>query len=422
MGLRECVGFRVAASYAESMDIPIPLTSTFPERSDLTDEQRAILALWTFGEYRNRYAEIEETTHRPDWPWSPWSRGRIYEFVKREGVRVTEARIHERQSDRRAREVAFLEEVINSTVKCDVLDFLGGLPDESCALIVTSPPYNIGKAYGGSKNGDRMRHLFYHGWMMQIISECSRVLRPGGTIVLQAGVTRDDEDEPLWLDTLFYPELRRAGLHARNRIVCIYDHGLYPKRQLAGRHETALVFCKDGAAQIVNLNAARTGALHPGKRRFKGPNRGEIATNPLGSFPIDTWFFTAIKHNNPEKTDHPAQFPLEFARRCVLLYSLPGDLVMDCFSGSGTVHETCLRTGRAFVGADLSYEDVRAKRLADVVPDRVTVLPGVTERNMAIWAAEAHRRDAPARPISEEEELEQIGLALGDSSEAGGAA
>lgn len=395
--------------------LPVSLSQAFPDRADLSGEERAVLALWTFGQYKNRYSEIAAATEDTAWPWSRWSRGRIYAFVTREGVRVTEERIHERSAQRREREAAFLNEILNTTVKCDVLDFLGGLPDESVALLVTSPPYNIGKRYYDSPSSDRMRHLYYFGWMLQVVSEMSRVLKPGGTLVFQSGLTFDDGDEPVWLDILFYPELRRAGLHPINRIVCIYDHGLFPKGRLAGRHETALVFYKEGAEQIYNPNAARLPALHPGKRRFKGPRKGEISTHPFGSCPTDTWFFSAIKHNNPEKVAHAAQFPLEFARRCVMLWSLPGDLVCDPFSGSGTVQEACMRTGRAFVGADIHYEDVRATRLAGVAMDAVTVLPGVTEESMAIWAAEAQRRDVPAVPISAEEDDAMVLALFGDA-------
>lgn len=381
----------------------------------LTEEERAVLDLWHYGTFRNRYEEISALTNAPGWAWKPWSRGRLHALVSRHRVRVNEQRIAERAANSKAERLAFAQELVNSTVTSDVLDFLAELPDGSANAIITSPPYNIGKRYGGRGTSDRMRHLYYHGWMLQVISEMSRVLAPGGTLVLQAGVTFDDDDEPVWLDTLFYPELRRAQLHAVNRIICVYDHGLFPRAKLAGRHETALVFAKGGAPQRFNINAGRQPAKHPGKRRFKGSRRGEISTHPLGAAPTDVWTFTAIKHNNPEKVDHPAQYPMEFARRCVLLYSMPGDLVCDPFSGSGTTQEACLRTGRAFVGADLSYESVRLRRLAAVVPDAVTQLRGVTTESLAVWEAEAHRRDVPAVPCSPEEDARMV-LALFDGA------
>jgi site-specific DNA-methyltransferase (adenine-specific) len=88
---------------------------------------------------------------------------------------------------------------------------------------------------------------------------------------------------------------------------------------------------------------------------------------------------------------------LELARRAVLLYSMPGDLVIDPFSGSGTTHVACRETGRSFSGCDLFYEDIRAKRLASVEPDLVSHLPGVSDETLAVWQAEARRVDAPAQ-------------------------
>lgn len=395
--------------------LPIALDGVFPERTDLTDEQRAILALWTFGQFKNRYEEIAAVTHDPQWPWTPWSKGRIYHFVTREGVRVTEERIHERTQSRRERELSYLKEILNTTAKTDVREFLDGLPSESISLLLTSPPYNIGKSYAGSSSSDRMRHQYYKHWMGMIICEFGRILKPGGTAILQSGMTYDDGRMPVWLDMLFYPELREAGLVPVNRIILAYDHGLFPKRRLAGRHETALVFYKEGAEQIFNPNASRTPAKHPGKRRYHGKNIGEIATHPLGSAGTDVWRapgtdvwpMVAIKHNNPEKTNHPAQFPYEFAKRCVLTYSLPNDdIVCDPFSGSGTTQAVCAATGRNFVGADIAYEEIRTRRLALVKPDTETKLPGVSEESLAVWNAEAKRKDVPAEPITAEEDRE----------------
>lgn len=73
--------------------------------------------------------------------------------------------------------------------------------------------------------------------------------------------------------------------------------------------------------------------------------------------------------------------------------------MVDPFSGSGTVADQCIRTGRNFVGADLFYEDVRRKRLAAVSPDLVSVLPGVTDDSIAVWQAEARAIRHDARPL-----------------------
>lgn len=85
-------------------------------------------------------------------------------------------------------------------------------------------------------------------------------------------------------------------------------------------------------------------------------------------------------------------------RRAILLYTQPEDLVVDPFSGSGTTHAECIRTGRAFSGADLHFEDLRAARLAKVAPDLVSTLPGVTDESLSVWSAEAVPVHVPASP------------------------
>lgn len=107
------------------------------------------------------------------------------------------------------------------------------------------------------------------------------------------------------------------------------------------------------------------------------------------------------------------------AKRCILLYTTAGDLVCDPFCGSGSTAIAAVETGRNFVGADLFYEDLRKRRLAMVKPDRFTPLPGVNDKTVAVWQAEARRveRQAQTTPTAEEERrmlehgmLEQMAL------------
>jgi DNA modification methylase len=352
---------------------------------------------------RHTYEEIKEKTG--------WSRGRIYNLAIRASARKTEARIRERHHERRARQVEFLQQVLNSTVKAYVLDFMNGLPNDSINLFLTSPPYNLGIKYGQCPGADSMRFLFYYGWLLQIISEMSRALKAGGVLFLNLGNTRDWEDRLMPLDVLLYQDILKAGLTFQSRIIWEVPHGLTPRRRLAERYETALVFSK-GPQLTFNPTAARTPQKHPDKRAFKGANKGRLSSHPLGAHPSNIWRIPNVRHNNKEKRyegPHPAQFPLLFAKRAVLLYSQPGDLVSDIFSGSGTTNHACIESGRAFVGADLFYEDLRARRLAEAVPDMICQLPGVTDESIAVWQAEARKVQHAALTIthSEEERLIQ---------------
>lgn len=336
------------------------------------------------------------------------SRGFVYEILLRHGARQHEARIRERAEERRRRQEETLRAIIGETVTADILDFFDSLPDDSLDLIVTSAPYNIGKVYGEAPRADRMRHLHYHGWMMQVISEMARTLKPNAMAFVQLGNTRDDANQTVPLDILFFDDFRGAGLTFQSRVIWTKSHGLQPKRRLAERYEAALVWCK-GDSPRFNASAARTPQRHPEKRAYKGPHKGELTCNPLGAWPTDVWPIEQVKANHPERAPgHPAQFPLALAKRAVMLYSMPGDLVCDPFSGTGTTAAACAEAGRAFVGADLFYDDVRRKRLAAVTPDTVTWLPGVSAENLAVWQAEARRRDVPASPISREAELQLL--------------
>ena len=340
-----------------------------------------------------------------------WSRGRIYSLATRVGARKTEGRILERREERKRRQIAFLTEVINSTVKCDVLDFLDGIPTNTVALHLTSPPYNIGKPYGGidAASADCMRFTYYHGFLMQVISEMARTLKPGGTLFLNLGATRDWEERLMPLDILLYEDARRAGLVFQSRIIWELPHGLTPKRRLAERYETVLV-CSKGEVQTFNPSAARVPQKEPGKRAFKGPNRGKLSGHPLGAHPTNVWRIRNVGSNHKERRwgDHPAQFPVSLAKRGILLYSMPGDLVCDCFSGSGTTQHAAIETGRNFVGADLFYERLRDRRIAEVGPDDFTVLPGVTDESIAVWQAEARRVELAAPLVTKTDQARMI--------------
>lgn len=317
------------------------------------------------------------------------SRGKVYTIALRNGARKTEARIQERSSDRKRRQAEMLQEMLDATQTADVLDYLDALPDECVQLALTSVPYNVSKPYGGAPGADAMRHVYFAGWLSMIVSEFARVLKPGGVVFLQCGSTRDEIDGSMVpIDVMLFEVMRKTGLSYQNRVSWIIPHGLTPRRRLSERHESALVFSK-GAPAIFNPDPGRTPQKNPGKRAYKGPNRGKLSGHPFGAWPSDVWKIGNVGANHPEKTGHPAQFPEELAMKAMQIYTRPGDLVIDPFCGSGTTHVVARRTDRRFSGCDLFYEDMRAKRLANVGIDATCKLPGVSEESRSIWQAEA---------------------------------
>jgi DNA modification methylase len=322
------------------------------------------------------------------------SRGTVYAIAVKAGARKHEQRILQKNADRKTMQREFLQSVINATQTSDALDFLAGLPTGSISLHLSSPPYNIGKSYGGG-HGDGTAFHYYLGYLLQVCSELVRTLADGGTLMLQVGATHGPDGRLYPIDSMLHEHLRCMGLTFQSRIVWIIPHGLTPKRRLAERYETCLVFSK-GEQRTFNATPAREPQKQPGKRAFKGPRKGELSGHAYGAHPTNVWRISNAGNNRGRVDWHPAQMPLEFARRGILLYTAPGDLVADVFCGSGTTLIAAKQTGRAFTGADLCYESHRRERLAQVRPDLVTLLPGVTDESLAVWEAEATPVYVPA--------------------------
>ena len=329
------------------------------------------------------YAEVSEITGL--------SRGTIYRAALAASARKTELRIRERAKERNDRQVAMLKEMMNQTVKADVLDFLATVPNNSIGLVATSPPYNVGVSYGDAE-GDMMRPLRYYGWLCSIVSEYERILAPGGVVAMIVGGTRDSDGNIVPLDWILDRVFRETKLSYQSRIVWRTQHGLTPKRRLAQRHETIVVFSK--GEPIFHPSSCRTPQKEFAKRAFRGPHKGQPTCTPTGAFPTDVWDIPHLGSNNREKTPHPAQAPLALMKRLIMLYSMPGDIVCDSFMGSGTSGQAAVECGRRFIGADLFYDDIRAERLAKAVPDTFTPFTGVTPESATFWAAEGAARNA----------------------------
>ena len=237
--------------------------------------------------------------------------------------------------------------------------FMAGLPDNSMQLVVTSPPYNVGKSYER-----RSRLEDYLDAQRTVIAECVRLLRPTGSLCWQVG-NYVDRGEVVPLDAALYPIFKEHGLKLRNRIVWHFGHGLHCKKRLSGRYETINWFTKTGDYTF-NLDPIRVPSKYPGKRYFKGPNAGKLSGNPKGKNPGDVWIFPNVKNNHVEKTVHPCQFPVELVERLVLALTNPGDSVLDPYMGVGSTVVAALMHGRRGYGCDVveEYVDIAKERVA----------------------------------------------------------
>lgn len=235
------------------------------------------------------------------------------------------------------------------------LGFMAKLANSSMHLIVTSPPYNIGKSYEA-----RTRLDTYVAEQEQAILECIRLLHPRGSLCWQVG-NHVDNGEIFPLDTVLYPVFKRYGLKLRNRMIWHFEHGLHCSKRLSGRYETILWFTK-ADDYVFNLDPIRVPSKYPGKKYFKGPKAGQLSCNPLGKNPGDVWIFPNVKNNHVEKTIHPCQFPVELVERLVLSLTNPGDNVLDPYMGVGSTIIGALKNGRNGYGCDVVAEYVRIAR------------------------------------------------------------
>ncbi|NWG31902.1 MAG: site-specific DNA-methyltransferase [Rhodocyclaceae bacterium] len=251
------------------------------------------------------------------------------------------------------------------------LDLLRQVPDKSIQLVVTSPPYNIGKEYEKKLDLD-----LYVRQQAEVITECTRVLSETGSICWQVGnYVNDGAIVPL--DTLLYPVFHDLGLVMRNRIVWHFEHGLHCTRRFSGRYETINWFTRKTKNFVFNLDPVRVPQKYPGKKHFKGPKTGQYSCNPLGKNPGDVWDIPNVKNNHVEKTDHPCQFPVELVERLVLSMTNPGDWVLDPFLGVGTSIVAAVRHERRGAGAEVveSYADLARKRIGAAMAGHLRVRP-----------------------------------------------
>ncbi len=271
----------------------------------------------------------------------------------------------------------------------DALSFMQSLPDNSVKLIITSPPYNIGKEYEVRTSLER-----YLDDMRPIIQEMHRILTDDGSVCWEVGnyIGENKDKEVFPLDIYYYNLFKHFGYILRNRIIWHFEHGLQCHNRFSGRYESILWFTKTDKYTF-NLDNVRIPSKYPGKKHFKGEKKGQLSGNPNGKNPSDLWVATEkrllsdwdaeiwdipnVKSNHPEKTIHPCQFPIELVERCVLALTNKNDIVLDPFAGVGSSLIAALKNGRRAYGTELvqEYIDKGKERIHELEQDILRTRP-----------------------------------------------
>ncbi len=245
------------------------------------------------------------------------------------------------------------------------------LPDNSVALVVTSPPYFVGKEYelaiagaSGAPGTIPETYVDFLAMLRDVFAECKRVLEPGGRIAVNVANLGRKPYRSLSTDviTILQDDL---GLLLRGEVI-------WKKAEASGGSCAWGSFAKASNPVLRDLTErviiASKGRFNraldaPSRRKQNLPHVSSISNDEFVDVTKDVWDIGA---ESATRVGHPAPFPIDLPRRLIDLYTYEGDLVLDPFLGSGTTIVAAARTGRIGVGYDLDpeYVELAEQRLA----------------------------------------------------------
>jgi len=242
------------------------------------------------------------------------------------------------------------ERIINK-ILCKSSEKMEELPDNSIHLMITSPPYNVGKEYDKNLSLDE-----YRAFLSKIWKEVYRVLVPGGRVCIN--IANLGRKPYLPLHSFVIKDMLEIGFLMRGEIIWNKASSSSPSTAwgswlsatnpiLRDIHEYILVFSKDNF-----------------KREKSKEKENTISKEEFLEFTKSVWTFPAV---SAKKVRHPAPFPVELPYRCIQLFSFKGDIVLDPFMGSGQTAIASILTDRYFVGYEISddYVKLAEKRIKD---------------------------------------------------------
>ncbi len=229
---------------------------------------------------------------------------------------------------------------------------MDALPDCSVHLMVTSPPYNVGKEYDANLTLEE-----YRDFLRRALREVYRALVPGGRLCFN--IANLGRRPYLPMHRYIIEDLLELGFLMRGEI--IWDKG-----SSAGS-STAWGSWK--SASNPTLRDVHEYILALSKETWHRPKMGgrksTISRDDFLEYTRSVWKFPA---DSARRVGHPAPFPVELPRRCIELYTYSGEVVLDPFMGSGSTAIAALQTGRRFVGYEISaeYRELAYRRLAAI--------------------------------------------------------
>jgi len=231
-----------------------------------------------------------------------------------------------------------LEEFLNKVYLGDVMELLKKLPDKSVDMIYSDPDYNVGIKYGDKSYSVSFDQ--YIEWYINLSKESLRVLKDDGNMFLINYPKQNAYLRVKYLDQACYEVLDYSWVYNTNI-------GHSPKR-FTTAHRSILHCRKTENNKFYKENVA-VPYQNPTDRRIKQ----NISKGSPGRMPYDWFYFDLVKNVSREKTFHACQIPQELAELLIKASTMPGDVVLVHFGGSGSELEVCKRLGRNFISAEI---------------------------------------------------------------------
>ncbi|NNL47731.1 MAG: site-specific DNA-methyltransferase [Acidimicrobiia bacterium] len=240
------------------------------------------------------------------------------------------------------------------------------IPDNSIALMVTSPPYFAGKEYEADlgENGVPASYLEYLTMLRNVFAESLRTLEPGGRMAVNVANLGRRPYRSLSADVIRIVQ-DDLGMLLRGEIVWVKAAGANGSCAWGSYGSAANPVLRDVTERVIVASKGRFDrAPNRKKRAVLGlPHEDTIDKDEFRALTLDTWH---IAPESAKRVGHPAPFPVDLPRKLIELYTFKDDVILDPFGGSGTVALAARTTGRRFICVDTSpeYCELAAERLA----------------------------------------------------------
>ncbi len=253
--------------------------------------------------------------------------------------------------------------VPNTLWRCDSRD-LSFIEDNSVALVVTSPPYFVGKEYELEvAAGSPTSYIEYLEMLGDVFAECYRVLEPGGRIAINVANLGRKPYRSLSGDILTILQ-DSLGFLLRGEILWIKGKGANGSCAWGSYSSASNPVLRDVSERIILASKGRFArALDKKRRQERGlPYLDTISSDDFRSWTLDTWYMPPA---SARRLEHPAPFPTELPSRLIQLYTYEHDVVLDPFGGVAQTAIACLETNRRYICVDSEtrYIDIAEERI-----------------------------------------------------------